>query len=339
LESSKFSFARDAVSLLTRFCRPLQDIVRLYSEGKIQAVRPIKLFTFDLVEDCFRYMKKGPHIGKIVVSQSCQDGKSISTATSPTSVSFLPDASYLLVGGLGGLGKAVSTWIVEHGTRHQVYLSRSAGKSSKDKSFFEELKSQGYQVQVIQGSVSCEKDVQNALKSALCPVQGIFQMFMVLRDQAFLQMTHEEWKTAVEPLVQGTWDLQNEAMELKIALDFFVMFSSLSGILGHIGQSNYAAGNTFLDVFVKFRQIKNLPASVINIGLIENSGYLARNPNIPRKLHATGQYSLREPQLLDALSQATKVTPGLNVDKNIYVNTAQTLIGLWSTIPLSSPQN
>jgi len=118
-----------------------------------------------------------------------------------------------------------------------------------------------------------------------------------------------------------------------------VMFSSISGIVGHVGQANYAAGNTFLDAFVQYRQSRNLPASVINIGLMEDSGYLARNPAMLRKLHATGQYSLREPELLDCLSQAVRTMTGPAVNEKVYLNTSQTLIGLRSTIPLSSPQN
>jgi NAD(P)-dependent dehydrogenase (short-subunit alcohol dehydrogenase family)/aryl carrier-like protein len=284
-------------------------------------------------------MQKGTHIGKIVVSFCLEDGKSLSAAPSTHSVSFDSNSSYLLVGGLGGLGKAVSTWMVENGARHLIYLSRSAGKAAEDKAFFDELESQGCSVQAVKGSVSNQEDVRLALEKATYPIKGILQMSMILRDQAFLRMTHEEWTTAVQPKVNGTWNLHNTALELGVELDFFVMFSSLSGIIGQVGQPNYASGNTFLDAFVQYRQSKNLPASVINIGVMEDSGYLAQNQTLLKKLHATGQYGIKEPQLLDALAQAVKKTPKPVTDGKTYLNHCQTVIGLRSTIPLSNPQN
>lgn len=328
----------DSISLTNSF-RLLQDIVRLYSERKIQPIRPVKRFTFSTVEECFRYMQKGTHIGKLIVSRSDADAMLPNSVPLPHVASFDPKVSYLLVGGLGGLGKAVSTWMVEHGARHLVYLSRSAGQSSEDRAFFEELKSQGCHPRVVRGSVLQQADVELALKAEGIPVKGILQMSMVLRDQAFLKMKYEDWTTAVQPKVQGTWNLHHAALKLGIKLDFFVMFSSLSGIVGHIGQSNYAAGNTFLDSFVQYRQNNHLRASVINIGLMEDSGYLARNPAMLKRLHATGLYSLREPELLDALSQAIKVSQKPETDRDIFKNDAQTIIGLRSTIPLSSPQS
>jgi hypothetical protein len=72
---------------------------------------------------------------------------------------------------------------------------------------------------------------------------------------------------------------------------------------------------------------------------MEDSGYLAQNPTLLKKLHATGQYGIREPELLDALAQAVKTTPKPVVHEKSYVNHCQTVIGLRSTIPLSNPQN
>jgi NAD(P)-dependent dehydrogenase (short-subunit alcohol dehydrogenase family)/aryl carrier-like protein len=284
-------------------------------------------------------MQKGIHIGKIVLSLCPEESKSLSASSAAHSISFNPDASYVLIGGLGGLGKAVSTWMVENGARHLVYLSRNAGKSPDDEAFFNELESQDCSTRVVQGSVVKEEDVRLALKQNNRPIKGIFQMSMVLRDQAFLRMTHEEWMTAVQPKVQGTWNLHNVALELGLELDFFVMFSSLSGIIGQLGQANYSAGNTFLDAFVQYRQRKNLPASVINIGVIEDSGYLVRNVHMLRKLHAAGQYGIREPELLDALSQAVGTSTSPRTNGNAFINSSQTVIGLRSTMPLSSPQN
>ena len=154
--------------------------MRYYSEGFIQPIHPMKIFSASDIQDCFRYMQKGTHLGKIVISMSQSLGE-IPTQRKRTLLSFNPDASYLLVGGLGGLGKAVSTWMVEHGARHLVFLSRNAGRSARDQEFFAELESQGCSVHAIAGSVANMTDVKNAVESTMKSVRGVIQMSMVLR--------------------------------------------------------------------------------------------------------------------------------------------------------------
>lgn len=125
-------------------------------------------------------MQKGSHIGKIVVSIP-ESPDTLPTTAKQQRLALRPDASYLLVGGLGGLGRAVSTWLVENGARNLVYLSRSAGQSTQDQLFFLELEAQGCSVQAFPGSVSALSDVERAVQGARSPIAGILQMSMVLR--------------------------------------------------------------------------------------------------------------------------------------------------------------
>jgi NAD(P)-dependent dehydrogenase (short-subunit alcohol dehydrogenase family) len=319
--------------------RLLKAIVKYYDEGHIQPVRPTKVFTADVVEDCFREMQQGKHIGKIVVSMCLEPGKVLSATKLPAALVLDPNASYLLAGGLGGLGKAISTWMVESGARHLTYLSRSAGKSLEDQAFFHELESQGCSALAVQGSVSNLADVTKAVAASSKPLKGILQMSMVLRDQSFTRMTHEEWTTAVAPKVDGTWNLHNATLDKQ--LDFFVCFSSISGIIGQPGQANYASGNTFLDAFVQYRQDLNLKATSINIGVMEDAGYLAQNASVLNKLRSTGAYSIRETELLDALTLAIKgPSSALALEESDdFVNTSQFAIGLRSTLPLADAAN
>jgi NAD(P)-dependent dehydrogenase (short-subunit alcohol dehydrogenase family) len=231
-------------------------------------------------------MQKGQHIGKIVVSMALDSSNSLPIIQAAKAFTPDPDAAFLLVGGLGGLGKSISTWMVENGARHLVYLSRSAGTSNADTMFKHELESQGCSVTVIKGSVTQLPDVEAAVTAAKGSLKGVLQMSMVLRDQAFPRMTYEEWTAAVAPKVQGTWNLHQAT--LSCPLDFFVCFSSVSGVIGQPGQANYAAGNTFLDAFVQYRRSQNLPASSIDIGAMEDAGYLAENKAIREKVLSTG---------------------------------------------------
>lgn len=74
------------------------------------------------------------------------------------------------------------------------------------------------------------------------------------------------------PKVQGTWNVHRALKDTK--LDFFLLFSSLTGLVGRPGQANYAAANSFLDAFVKYRRNKGLAASVLDIGIMEDAGYV-----------------------------------------------------------------
>jgi acyl carrier protein len=289
------------------------------------------------VEECFRFMQKGTHLGKIVVNME-QTKTTIAPHVEPsrTTASLNPNASYLLVGGLGGLGRSLSTWMVERGARHLVYLSRSAGQGPEDQRFFAELKDQGCTATAIQGDVAISEDVACAVRAAP-NLRGVIQMSMVLRDCQLANMTYQDWNTAVTPKVQGTWNLHE--LTVGQSLDFFILFSSISGALGQQGQSNYAAANTFLDAFVQYRRNMGLPAYAIDIGLMEDAGYVAQNPAILHNLKTMGVSTLREPQLLDALTLA--MTSGLTLDPKAeaFTSSNQLLLGLWSNKSPSDPSN
>ena len=88
-------------------------------------------------------------------------------------------------------------------------------------------------------------------------------------------MTHREYHTTIHAKLAGTWNLHNAALEQSQPLDFFTMLSSISGVVGNKGQANYAAGNTFLDAFASYRQRLGLRASTIDLGAIQDVGYMA----------------------------------------------------------------
>ena len=88
-------------------------------------------------------------------------------------------------------------------------------------------------------------------------------------------MNLQDWTAAVEPKVRGTWNL-HEATKFR-PLDFMLLFSSLCGLVGQPGQANYAAANTFLDAFAQYRQSLGLPASVLDLGPVED---VSRRPPI-----------------------------------------------------------
>lgn len=105
----------DANELIKNLCkteRALEQTVKLYEGGHIHPIRPVTSFDAVNVEDAFRYMQQGQHVGKIVIKFPQQDA--LPLAPTVPEPSFKGDSSYLLVGGTGGLGKAIASWMVGH---------------------------------------------------------------------------------------------------------------------------------------------------------------------------------------------------------------------------------
>ncbi|KAL4885438.1 KR-domain-containing protein [Aspergillus karnatakaensis] len=222
------------------------------------------------------------------------------TAISPETLRFRPDCSYLLVGGLGGLGRMISTWMVENGARNIIFFSRSAKEGPGTTPFFDELRAQGCTVTPFAGSVTYLPDVEAAIKQATAPIGGVIQMSAVMRDNLMSQMSFEEWQTSVQPKVEGTWNLHHAT--LSADLDFFLLFSSICGITGQWGQGNYNAANSFLDAFVNYRHGLNLSASVADIGFMGSIGMAVQSDALVKNLKRSGYYFLNERHLIDALT-------------------------------------
>jgi hypothetical protein len=88
-------------------------------------------------------------------------------------------------------------------------------------------------------------------------------------------MTVVDFHTTLSNKVDGTWNLHNASLELKRPLKFFTLLSSISGVIGQKGQANYSAANVFLDAFATYRLSRGLPANSVNLGVIEDVGYVA----------------------------------------------------------------
>ncbi|KAF4459108.1 KR domain-containing [Fusarium albosuccineum] len=319
--------------------RLLRRIVQFYEEGHIGPIRPTKVFSAADVEESFRYMQKGQHIGKIVVEFDSSPNNVLPFASLPRTVAFDENSSYLIVGGFGGLGRAVSTWMIEHGARHLIFLSRRAGASTEDQAFMEELHSQGCSAEAVRGDVVVLADVEAVFATSSKPLRGVINMSMVLRDQGFANMSHQEWAAAVDPKVKGTWNLHNAALAAGLDLDFFLLFSSISGVVGQPGQANYAGANTFLDAFVQYRQYLGLKAQSIDIGMMLDHGYVAENPLIMERLLAQGNYGIRIPQLLDAITAVLLADNSTQRYQMESVNHSQIVIGARSLKPFHDPSN
>lgn len=330
--------SRERPQMVGKLLRYMMDC---YRQGHVQPVRIERVVNAAAIQEAFRFMQQGKHIGKIVLQLRDEKGTlelgEIDTKKKG-GAQLDENASYLLVGGLGGLGRAMSVWMVNHGARNLTFLSRSAGKTQSDDDFVQEIGSMGCTVQLVQGDVTNADDVARAVEGALAPLKGIIQMSMVLRDQMFDGMSLEDWHAVSRPKVQGTWNLHEATISRNIELDLFLLFSSLSGIVGQTGQANYAAANTFLDSFVQYRASMGLACSAIDLGAMDGVGYLSKNQDLLRKMQGTGWRVVQEGELLEGLEAAMMSTPARSQAKQSAFRGAF-LLGISPSVPLSSPDS
>ncbi|KAB8229925.1 type I polyketide synthase [Aspergillus alliaceus] len=311
-----------------------QRILALYEQGKIQPVRPLKEVAAAEVHKAFRYMQQGHHIGKIVVRMP-RSAKEVAVAKSRSNMALSPDVAYLLVGGLGGVGRSLASWMVERGARHLIFLSRSAGDSRQDRSFVCELEAQGCSATLVRGDVAVLEDVQTAIRGSGYPIGGVLLLTMVVKDQLIPDMTYQNWQDVLAVKVAGAWNIHHALDGQDSCLQFFVVCGSITGVMGNAGQVNYSAANAFLASFAQYRLDKGLPASVVNLGAVDDIGFLAtKDRRLRDRMRSAAVRLLREQEVLDAfeiaMSQcrskkaALSGASGLRVPNNVIVGMSNT---------------
>ncbi|KAI0176547.1 hypothetical protein GGR52DRAFT_571510 [Hypoxylon sp. FL1284] len=326
--------------------RLLNRFIGFYQQGLLQPIEPVVSFEAKQITRAFRHLEDGDHVGKVVVTfPESGSHASIQSVPQPRRIEFDPASAYLLVGGVGGLGRSISTWMVERGARNLTFLSRSAGQSDISKSLFLELESMGCAVTVVTGRVDRMDDVQRALSQSKFPIKGVLQLAMVLKDVPVVDMEWSQWKDVLAPKVDGTWNL-HRAFESK-PLDFFFLASSLVTVFDSIGQGNYVASNAFIESFCRYRHSLGLPASVLNIGPIRDVGFVAENSHAMHNIKTQGLYLLGEREflgflelgLLDSYPAGLEAAAPHAVPPTPWYNRAQVVMGLRSEQDLDDPNN
>jgi acyl transferase domain-containing protein/NADPH:quinone reductase-like Zn-dependent oxidoreductase/aryl carrier-like protein len=264
--------------------RILHKCADLFFSGEIQPPEGIVEFPYSEIEAAFRLMQQGKHTGKVVLIPSDHDQVLVSPQTfrvKSTNI-FDSEKSYLLIGGLGGLGTVLTEWMCRNGARHIVFFSRSGVNTKAAKETISWLKAKGVKVDVFKGDVTTRAQVELCIKSIGSSFGGLFHAAMVLEDSLLSTMTVDQWNKCIATKCIGAWNLHRATYDLK--LDFFVCFSSSSAIIGNKGQANYAAANMYLDALMKMRRGEGKVGSTMNIGPVSDSGVVNENDDVRKSV-------------------------------------------------------
>ncbi|KAF5651820.1 polyketide synthase [Fusarium sp. NRRL 25303] len=276
--------------------RLLERVMALYRDGSL----PVPPLTISSVSDINSSLGHSASLNSSGTIITHTKGSTVDVIRTPPRLELRADATYLLVGCLGGLGRSLTTWMMKRGARNFAFLSRSGTDSEQAALCVRALEARGAQVQVFRGDAAFKEDVERAVTSipSDTPLKGIVNAAMVLRDGLFQSMSYESWTTSIQPKVLGSRNLHEATADLP--LDFFLMTSSVSGILGTPAQGNYAAANSYMDALARLRRSQGKPACAIILPMVLGVGVVAENLDLENSLTRKCMYGIDEEALLDA---------------------------------------
>ena len=260
----------------------ISELLDLMTEKRLGSV-PVTLFSASRVEEAFRLMARAKHIGKVCVA--IRDPELQLRVNPPRRIR--PDATYLVTGGLGGFGLETAKWLVDEGARHLALVSRRGADAPGARDAIRYLEARGATVRAFAADVGHRADIATVLDdiaATMPPLGGIIHSATVLDDRSLAEQDRASLDHVLGPKAQGAWNLHS----LTADLDFFVLYSSISSLFGTRGQANYVAANCVLNSLATLRRRQGLAASVIQWGVLGETGIVARDVNTAKYLEQMG---------------------------------------------------
>lgn len=262
---------RDDVSyhplLLGDVCREQPAVVRgmydelcaLLADERIPAPRTRSFAVADS-SAAFRFMAKARHIGRVAITHPA--------ASQPLA---RHDASYVVTGGLGALGLHAAEWLAGQDAGRIVLMGRSAPSDDAARRI-ETLRVAGARIDVVQGDVARPADLAFLADPSMPPVRGVIHAAGAVDDAVLSRVDTLRLVRALRPKADGACNLMRATDD---SLDFFVMFSSGSALLGSPGQAAYAGANASMDGLARRMHADGRAALSINWGAWEGGGMAA----------------------------------------------------------------
>ncbi|MDQ2638809.1 MAG: SDR family NAD(P)-dependent oxidoreductase, partial [Actinomycetota bacterium] len=242
----------------------LEKVYQLTADGSLP-LPDITRYPLTDAASAIRKIGGAQHTGKLVldVAQTGSTEVMVPPEQAPT---FRSDGAYIVTGGLGGLGLFLAEKMAEKGCGRIVLTSRSQ-PSVKAQEIVELIRSTGADIVVECGDISAQGTAERLVAAATAtglPLRGVLHAAAVVEDATLPNITDELVERDWAPKVYGAWHLHHATGGQP--LDWFCSFSSAAALVGSPGQGAYAAANSWLDAFTRWRRAQGLPASAIAWG-------------------------------------------------------------------------
>ena len=248
-----------------------------------------KVFPASDIKSAFKYMSRGNHIGKVIVSftEAPQDIKH----EVPAVKTIGKGKTYIISGGTKGLGAEFAKFLVLQDASHVVLISRSGASEEFRETIKSHMKTESFHAKILAyatdvGDKKALEKTINKVRKTCPPIKGVIHAANIYRDQLLHDIDEESFTSLCTTKAKGAWNLHQ--LTRKNKLDFFIMTSSMSSVMGNSGQVSYAMANSFLDQLAWYRNSKGLPATSINFGPIQDAGFVHRNQDIANRMARIG---------------------------------------------------
>ncbi|KAF4989527.1 hypothetical protein FGRMN_9063 [Fusarium graminum] len=291
------------------------ETISEYDELDLSKFATLKYLTKSIeltnIREAFDVIEKNPFLGFVSIIGTPNAKPQVEIATKKRTRSLHQSISktdtYLLAGGLGGLGRSICELLVKNGAKHIAFLSRSGTSSENTRHFVDALKKQGVDARVYKVDI-CDAEaladiIKKEIREEMPPIKGVFQCAAVIKDSIFANMTYSDWAAAVRPKTVGSENLV-QVVSVNSEDAFFIFLASSAGVIGNRGQANYAAGNCFEDALALSRQLEGKHAVSIDLGPVLSAGMLAEGDEVLDILRASGFYGIRHQDFLTMVTHA-----------------------------------
>lgn len=277
---------------------------------------PAEIYPLTEARAAFRRMQQARHIGKIVVQM-------------PNPLAPRADRSYLVTGGLGALGLHTAGYLAQLGAGDIVLTSRRAPDADAERAIAAIVERFHCRIHVFSADVGDEAELGALLariRAELPPLAGIAHLAGVLDDALLPQQDLGRFRTTLAPKALAAHLLHRLTKDDD--LDFFILYSSASAVMGSPSQANYATANALLDGLAAQRRSVGLPATALNFGPWGHGG-MASSQAAMANLSAQGMLPLEPTAALAALGEVIRSGAGqATVLKANWQRAAKMLAGI-----------
>ncbi|MGG2463843.1 SDR family NAD(P)-dependent oxidoreductase [Streptomyces sp. RGM 3693] len=248
------------------------ELTRRVTDGRYRAL-PHQVYAADQVQEAFQSLRHSKHFGKVVIDFT----QAPPVTPAKAHLDLDPAASYLVTGGFSGLGAAIAECLVEAGARHLVLVGRRGAATPEGSALLERLTAGGVAVYAHAADVADPEAVTHILAQAEetgHPVRGVVHAAMHMDDAPLAETTPERFAAVVHPKATGALVLDRATRARE--LDFFVLCSSVSALIGNLNQGPYCASNAMEEAVARDRSHAGLPGLAVAWGGISGTGYAER---------------------------------------------------------------